>query len=151
WEHFVTQPLIGPIPHDDGSVDEVRLTGSFNADLAEEDRRFLVRDAARVLRPGGKGVTHGLMADRPFAGGPPRLPGLAARGARGAGQTEPLDEFGAAGLVGAQVVKYTEKPWFVHAEAELREVKVVAWKPEAAPGVGGRTVLYKGPFREAKA
>jgi hypothetical protein len=151
WEHYVTQPLTEPIPHEDGSVDEVRLTGTFNADLTEEKRRFLVREAVRVLKPGGKVVTHGLMADRPFAGAQPRLPGLAAMVARVPVQTEPLDALRDAGLVAAQVVKYTEKPWFVHAGAELREVKVVAWKPEAPPGAGVRTVLYKGPFREARA
>jgi catechol 2,3-dioxygenase-like lactoylglutathione lyase family enzyme len=150
WEHYLTEPLRGPAPHADDSVDEVRLTGAFNADLGEAGHRFLVAEAARVLKPGGKVVTHGLMADRPFAGAQPRLPGLAALVARVPVQTEPLDAFRAAGFVGAQLVKYTEKPWFVHAGAELREVKVVAWKPDAVEG-GERTVLYKGPFREARA
>jgi catechol 2,3-dioxygenase-like lactoylglutathione lyase family enzyme len=150
WEHFVTEPLRGAIPHADGAVDEVRLTGTFNADLSDADRSFLLREAVRVLRPGGKVVTHGLMADRPFVGAQPRLPGLAAMVARVPVQSEPLDAFAIAGLVAAQVVKYTEKPWFVHAGAELREVKVVAWKPESVAGVE-HTVLYKGPFREAKA
>jgi SAM-dependent methyltransferase len=150
WEHFVSEPLPGAIPHADASVDEVRLTGTFNADLGEADRQFLLREVVRVLRPGGKVVTHGLMADRPFAGPQPRLPGLAAMVARVPVQTEALDAFAGAGLVAAQVVKYTEKPWFVHAGAELREVKVVAWKPASAAGAE-HTVLYKGPFREAKA
>ena len=76
-----------------------------------------------------------------------RLPGLAAMVGRVPVQTEPLDAFAGVGLVAAQVVKYTEKPWFVHAGAELREVKVVAWKPEPANGAE-HTVLYKGPFRQ---
>src|SRR5262249_12749461 len=101
WEHYVTEATAAPIPHADGSVDEVRLTGTFTAALTDEQRRFLVGEAARVLRPGGKVVTHGLMADRPFAGPQPRLPGLAALVARVPVQTEPLDAFAAAGLAAA--------------------------------------------------
>jgi hypothetical protein len=149
WEHYVTEG-VGPVAHGDGTVDEVRLTGTFNADLTEEQRRFLVGEAVRVLRPGGKVVTHGLMADRPIPGPQPRLPGLAALVARVPLETEPLDAFRAAGLAAVQVVKYTEQPWFIHAGAGLREVKVIAHKPAVAAG-DAVTVVYKGPFAEARA
>src|SRR5262245_36414231 len=33
WEHYVTHPLPDRLAHADASVDEVRLTGSFNADF----------------------------------------------------------------------------------------------------------------------
>jgi catechol 2,3-dioxygenase-like lactoylglutathione lyase family enzyme len=151
WEHYVTQPLPDGIPHSDASVDEVRLTGTFNAALDDAGRLRLVREAARVLKPGGKIVTHGLMGDRPLPGAEPKLPGLAALVARVPVQTEPLTMFREAGFVGLQVVKYTEKPWFVHDGVEMREVKVIAWKPQV--GANGRTyrVVYKGPFRSATA
>jgi extradiol dioxygenase family protein len=150
WEHFVTHPLPDRVPHADGTVDEVRLTGTFNAGLSADERAFVVAEAARVLRPGGKVVTHGLMADRPFAGDQPKLPGLAAMVSRVPVQTEPAEAFVRAGFVGVQVVKYTDKAWFAHAGAELREVKLVAWKPRPA-GDGPRAVLYKGPFAAATA
>lgn len=151
WEHFVSNPLPDRIPHADGSVDEVRLVGSFNADLSDAQRAALLTEAGRVLKPGGKVLTHGLMGDKPFPGAQPKLPGLAAMVSRVPVQTEPVEAFRRAGFVGVQVVKYTDKPWFTHDGVELREVKLVAWKPKAADGGGERQVLYKGPFARATA
>jgi catechol 2,3-dioxygenase-like lactoylglutathione lyase family enzyme len=148
WEHYVSQPFPQRIPHQDGSVDEVRLTGTFNADVLDEQRRLLVGEAFRVLKPGGKVVAHGLMADRPLPGSQPKLPGLAALVARVPAQTEPLEMLAEAGLTGLQAVKYTEQPWFVHDGVELREVKWIAWKPDTAAAGQARWVLYKGPFRQ---
>ncbi len=152
WEHFVTNPLPDRIPHADGTVDEVRLVGTFNAELTDDQRAFLVTEAARVLKPGGKVLTHGLMGDRPFPGTQPKLPGLAAMVARVPVQTEPAEALRRAGFVGIQVVKFTEKAWFTIDGVELREVKFVAWKPAPATANDGtRPVLYKGPFARATA
>jgi hypothetical protein len=148
WEHYVTNPAPEQIPHADGTVDEVRLVGTFNAGLDEEGCRCLVREAWRVLKPGGKVLTHGLMADRPFPASQPSLPGLAALVARVPLQTEPLEAFRAAGFVGLQIVKFTESPWFVHDGVEMREVKLVGWRPDQ-PCSETRDVIYKGPFRQA--
>jgi len=149
WEHYVTQPLGGPIGHADGSVDEVRLTGTFNSSLDEAVRAFVVREALRILKPGGKVVTHGLMADRPLPGDQPKLPGLAALVTRVPARGEFVAALRAAGFVQVQAVKLTEKPWFVHDGVGLREVKFVAHKPR--PEEGARQVLYKGPFAEVTA
>jgi len=149
WEHYVTHPYPERIPHDDATVDEVRLTGSFNASLTNDQLRHVLAEANRVLKPSGKVVTHGLMGDRPFPGAQPKLPGLAAMVSRVPVQTEPLEMFQQANFVGAQIVKYTEKPWFTHDGVELREVKVIAWKPATTPENEMRPVLYKGPFAQA--
>lgn len=151
WEHFVTNPFPDSIPHPDGSLDEVRLVGTFNADLSEAQLAFLLSEAARVLKPGGKVLTHGLMGDKPFPGAQPKLPGLAAMVARVPVQTEPAAALGHAGFVGLQIVKYTEKAWFAIDGVELREVKFVAWKPASLAGTETRQVLYKGPFARATA
>jgi len=153
WEHFVSNPLPDRIPHPDGSLDEVRLVGTFNADLTDEQRAFLLGEAVRVLKSGGKVMTHGLMGDKPFPGAQPKLPGLAAMVSRVPAQGEPIDALRRAGFVGVQVVKYTEKAWFVLDGVELREVKFVAWKPGSAGATDGETrqVLYKGPFARATA
>lgn len=152
WEHFVSHPLPDRVPHPDGSLDEVRLVGTFNADLSVEQRSFLLSEAVRVLKPGGKVLTHGLMGDKPFPGAQPQLPGLAAMVSKVPAQTEPIAELRRAGFVGTQVVKYTEKAWFTVDGVELREVKLVAWKPAHTPPVTAtRQVLYKGPFARATA
>jgi catechol 2,3-dioxygenase-like lactoylglutathione lyase family enzyme len=150
WEHFLTHALPDRAPHEADTVDEVWLTGTFNADLPAPARARLLSEAMRVLRPGGKVVVHGLMADRPLTGAAPKLPGLAALVSRVPAHAEPIEALRAVGLVGVQMVKFTERPWFVHDGAELREVKVVGWKPEVAVGEA-RQVLYKGPFREVSA
>ncbi|MBL8792375.1 MAG: VOC family protein [Planctomycetia bacterium] len=147
WEHFVTAPPSERIPHGDGAVDEVRLTGSFNGSLDAGQVGALLREARRVLRLGGKVVVHGLCGDRPFANGQPQLPGLAAMVSRVPVHTEALDALCAAGFVGVHFVKFTEKPWFVIDGVELREVKLLALQPEITEAQ--RQVLYRGPFREA--
>jgi catechol 2,3-dioxygenase-like lactoylglutathione lyase family enzyme len=151
WEHFVTNPLNGPISHADESVDEVRLTGTFNAPLDEHTRRFVVGEAFRVLKPGGKVVTHGLMGDRPLPGGQPKLPGMGAMVSRVPARDEAASLLLSAGFVGVQTVKLTESPWFVHDGVGLREVKFVAWKPLPAAAADTHQVLYKGPFAQATA
>ncbi|QJX00981.1 ArsI/CadI family heavy metal resistance metalloenzyme [Frigoriglobus tundricola] len=150
WEHFVTAPPPTRIPHRDAALDEVRLVGTFNADLTDAQRTLLISEAARVLKPGGKLVTHGLMSDRPFPGAQPEVPGLAAMVARVPVQTEPIVQFRRAGFVGVQVTQFTEKAWFTINGVELREVKLIAWKPAPAPATTEtRPVLYKGPFARA--
>jgi catechol 2,3-dioxygenase-like lactoylglutathione lyase family enzyme len=151
WEHFVTSRLDGPVPHADDSVDEVRLTGTFNAPPDETARALVVREAFRVLKPGGKVVTHGLMGDRPLPGAQPKLPGLAALVSRVPDRDEVVSVVRSAGFVNVQATKLTEKPWFVHDGVGLREVKLIAWKPADCPDGGMRQVLYKGPFAQATA
>jgi catechol 2,3-dioxygenase-like lactoylglutathione lyase family enzyme len=148
WEHFITQAKPDRIPHADASLDEVRLTGSFNGPLDESQRLALVREARRVLRPGGRLLVHGLMADAPFPGSHPTLPGLAAMVSRVPLQTEPAEVLRAAGFTGIQIVKFTEKPWLEHDGVGVREVKILARQPyPEEPGM--RRVVYRGPFREA--
>jgi catechol 2,3-dioxygenase-like lactoylglutathione lyase family enzyme len=149
WEHFVTQPLCGPIPHADASVDEVRLAGTFNAALNEPGRAFVLGESFRILKPGGKVVAHGLMGDTALDS-QPRLPGLAALVSHVPARAEVVALLRSAGFVNLQVVKLTEKPWFVHDGVGLREVKLIAWKMPAEDGET-RQVLYKGPFVEASA
>jgi catechol 2,3-dioxygenase-like lactoylglutathione lyase family enzyme len=147
WEHFITSPLPERIEHLEASVDEVRLVGTFNANLMDTQQQLIVREARRVLKPAGKLLVHGLMADRPFPGKQPELPGLAALVSHVPVQSLPLELLKAAGFVGLHIARYSDKPWFRHEGVELREVKIVAWQPVASASY--RRVLYKGPFAEA--
>lgn len=147
WEHYIIAPVPERIPHEDGTVDEVRLTGSFNAALEIEQRQRFLQDVVRVLKPGGKLAVHGLVGDKPLRQ-QPRLPGLASMVQRVPMQTEPLDELQAAGFVGVQFTKFSEKAWFQVDGVEMREIKVIAFKPEP-PINETRQVIYRGPFAEA--
>jgi catechol 2,3-dioxygenase-like lactoylglutathione lyase family enzyme len=149
WGPQVAHALPEQIPHADDSVDEVRLEGTFNADLDEGRRARALAEAFRVLRPGGKVLVHALVADRPFPGGFPRLPGVAALVKRVPPEAEPAQALKAAGFVGLHLVKLSEAPWFRHDGVEMRELKLAGRKPAAAPEDRTRWVLYKGPFRQA--
>jgi catechol 2,3-dioxygenase-like lactoylglutathione lyase family enzyme len=151
WEHYVAEPVVKAIPHADDSLDEARLTGTFNAALDDATLARVAREVFRALKPGGRVVTHGLLGDRPLPGNQPKLPGLAALVSRVPALTEVIALLRSVGFVGVQAVKLTEKPWFVHDGVGLREVKLVGWKPAGASTAEMRKVLYKGPFAEAKA
>jgi catechol 2,3-dioxygenase-like lactoylglutathione lyase family enzyme len=99
WEHRLTEPLPARIPFDEQTVDEVRLEGTFNADLPTEQMKAFLAEVKRVLRCGGRVAVHGLTGDRPFPG-KPALPGLAAMV-----QRVPVDVevMGALGSVGFQL------------------------------------------------
>jgi catechol 2,3-dioxygenase-like lactoylglutathione lyase family enzyme len=146
WEHYITGPVQERIPHADHTVDEVRLTGTFNAVLPDGALTALLGEVRRILKPGGPVIVHGLVGDRPFAQ-PPQLPGLAALVQRVPQQGEPVEALQAAGFVGLHFIKFSEKAWFCIDGVELREMKLIAYQPASADGPV--QVLYPGPFAEA--
>ena len=150
WEHSVGHEFPDRIPHEDNSLDEVRLIGTFNMTLSAAQIEALLNEAFRALEPGGKMLVHGLMGDKPMPGSQPKLPGLAAMVSRVPAQSEPIDALRGAGFTGVQFVKFTDKAWFAHEGVSMREVKLVAWKPGETEN-GTRDVMYKGPFARAAA
>jgi catechol 2,3-dioxygenase-like lactoylglutathione lyase family enzyme len=145
WEHRLGQPLPDRIPLSDGSADEVRLRGTFNVALPDADRRRVLAEAARVLKPGGRVFTHTLTAERPVVG-PPDLPGPAAAVRHTPPEAEPVGLLEAAGFAGVRLVKFDAGPCFVRDGVGLREQQLEGFKP--AGGAGTAEVLYKGPFRQ---
>src|SRR5207245_7556553 len=73
WEHRMNEPVPAKFPGGDGSVDEVRLRGTFNVPLDDSTRRRVLSEAARVLRPGGELCVHVLVGERPMCA-PGQLP-----------------------------------------------------------------------------
>jgi hypothetical protein len=125
-------------------VDEVRLEGSLNVELAATVRSALFAEVRRVLRPGGKVIVHGLVADRPFPD-KPALPGLAALVQYVPVEADVAQWLRDAGFVGLFYEKLGDIHCFDAGAVELREMRLIGQQPGTAPGT--RQVLYKGPLR----
>ncbi|HUQ69099.1 MAG TPA: VOC family protein [Planctomycetaceae bacterium] len=143
WEHRILSPCPERIPHADGSVDFVRLEGTFNAELTNAQRAGLLSEVYRVLKPGGIVQAHGLAANcvLPMC---PVLHGVAALVRRVPVESEPLEELRAAGFHDIQITKLPAKAAFQCDAVQLRELKLSAWKPANVDDTPG-TVVYRGP------
>jgi catechol 2,3-dioxygenase-like lactoylglutathione lyase family enzyme len=78
FEHRLGDALPHPWPVESGTVDEVRLRGTFNTPRPSEEKARLLAEALRILKPGGHLLIHGLVSDKAHPQGFPRLPGPAA-------------------------------------------------------------------------
>jgi catechol 2,3-dioxygenase-like lactoylglutathione lyase family enzyme len=147
WEHRMGQPVPERAPNADGSVDEVRLRGTFNLPLGEGEAARLLAEARRVLRPGGRLFVHVLTAERPFAGDP-GLPGPASAVKHVPVDADVIGLVEAAGFEGVRLLKFDAKPCFVRDGVPLRETQIEAYRRPAVCCGEAVTVVYKGPFRE---
>jgi catechol 2,3-dioxygenase-like lactoylglutathione lyase family enzyme len=149
WEHRVMQPAPGRISHEDGTVDEVRLEGTFNSALQAEDRGRLLTEVMRVLKDGGLVLVHGLVADRAVSS-MPSLPGVASLVKRVPVESEALDELRDVGFENLRITKLSESPVFRSGPAEMREIKLTGMKSIGTTADSKpRRVVYKGPFAQA--
>jgi catechol 2,3-dioxygenase-like lactoylglutathione lyase family enzyme len=138
WNHLLTQEVPARIPHDDASLDEVRLEGTFNGRFGAVGPAAFLAEIFRVLRPGGKVAIHGLAAEQPMES--PGLPGLAALVQRVPGMAELSEALGAAGFGSL----YFEKLAITCLGGAFREVSLIGWRPVGSSDQ--RRVLYKGPL-----
>lgn len=152
WEHFATHPLPDRIPCDDESLDEVRLIGSFNQIDDSTRQDALLKEAARVLKPGGTLQVSGLMADKPFPNGEPALKNVAIVIKRITIADEVLGFLRTAGFQGIEMVNSKESTQrFTYDGVRLGEGRIRAVKPERnTPSEKDRFVFYKGPFVQTR-
>ncbi|HWG47957.1 MAG TPA: ArsI/CadI family heavy metal resistance metalloenzyme [Gemmataceae bacterium] len=130
WEHTLGQPVPESIARADDSVEEVRLRGTFNQPLTDDVKRRLLREADRVLRPGGRLFVHVLVADKPLAGAP-HLPGPAAAVRHVPLDSEPPRLLKAAGFQAIKRIKFEDKPCFVVDGVAMREMQLEGYKSSA--------------------
>lgn len=124
WEHRLGDRLPDRIPAADGSLDVVRLRGSFNVPLAAADRARMLAEVRRVLKPTGRLVVRGLTGEREVT-----TPGLTGAGARVEFVPTKDDLVGlvaGAGFRGVRLTKYGDPPCFVQDGNAMRETHIEA-------------------------
>ena len=142
WEHRLGQAFHAP--HSLGSLQEVRLKGTFNVAHTPDETLQILRESFDLLLPGGKLLVHVLTAESPFMG-TLNLPGPAAHVKHVPVRQELLTALEAAGFTGLYLTKFAPGPCFVHEGVEMRETMISGSKP-VPEGSEMRSVLYKGPF-----
>ncbi len=140
WEHRMYEPFNPPLTN----CDEVRLRGSFNVPVSNDEMRSQLAQAFDTLRPSGQVTVHILTSEEPIAGDL-QLPGPAAYVKYVPVRTDLLAAIEAAGFVDVQLSTFRSGACFEHEGIPLRETQIVAKRP-------GRVssdlcnVVFKGPF-----
>jgi catechol 2,3-dioxygenase-like lactoylglutathione lyase family enzyme len=147
WEHRMNEPVPVRVPLADGAADEVRLRGTLNLPLSASERRAVVAEAARVLKPGGRVFVHVLAGESPVEN--PALPGPAGAVRSVPFEADPVALLEEAGLVGVRMLKFDTKPCFVRNGVGMRELQLEAFAPVPAGEVTVE-VMYRGPFCEIR-
>jgi catechol 2,3-dioxygenase-like lactoylglutathione lyase family enzyme len=150
WEHQLDDCCGNTAGIADASMDEVRLSGTFNGNLNHGELSALLGEARRILRPGGKVLVQGLVGDKPFPGDPD-LPGLASKVHRIPVLHEPLDQLRQAGFVDLYYEQIGDIKCFNVNGVELNKIRVTGRRPATTDTAPGYTVVYRGPFGELTA
>lgn len=126
WEHRLGNPVPVRIDACDQSQDEVRLRGSFNVPLAENEQRLLLDEAKRVLKPNGRLLVRILAGDKTHPS--PSLPGKGAPVRFVPAKDDVMALISKSGLSGIRLLKYDDKPCFVADGVVMRETWIEAFR-----------------------
>lgn len=125
-EHRLGTPVPIRLEACDESQDEVRLRGSFNIPLAENEKELLIQEAIRVLKPRGRLLVRILAGDKTHPS--PSLPGKGAPVKFVPAKDDIMALISKAGMSGIRLLKYDEKPCFVSDGVTMRETHIEAFK-----------------------
>jgi catechol 2,3-dioxygenase-like lactoylglutathione lyase family enzyme len=126
WEHRLGSPIPSRINVCDQSQDEVRLRGSFNVPLTEQEQKRLLSEAKRVLKPNGRLLVRILSGDQPHAS--PKLPGSGAPVQFVPAKDDIVRLISDANLSGIRLLKYDDPPCFVYDGVTMRETHIEAFR-----------------------
>lgn len=125
WEHRLGTPFPNRIELCDRSVDEVRLRGSFNEPMSEEQQRHLMSEAKRILKPQGRLLIRILSGES--AHSQPNLPGPGAAVKFVPAKDDIVQLVAASELSGIRLLKYDDPPCFVFDGIKMRETHIEAF------------------------
>ena len=139
-----TRPLM-----DDNSVDLVVSNCVLNL-VSPEDRRQMIAEIFRVLKPGGRVAISDIVADEAVPQHLQDDPELWSGCISGAFQEQAfLQAFLDAGFVAVAYDKWQAEPWQVVEDIEFRSVTLTATRQVMEECLDyGHAVIYKGPFSE---
>lgn len=147
FESWKTKQCVDAPLIETGSVDLVISNCVLNL-VAEQDRKQMITEIFRVLKPGGRVAISDIVADEYV---PEHLKNDATLWSgciSGAfHEKDFLQAFTHAGFVGSSYDKWDASPWQVVEGIEFRSVTLTAVKPSKADlHDGGHGVMYKGPY-----
>jgi catechol 2,3-dioxygenase-like lactoylglutathione lyase family enzyme len=146
WTHALTAPIPERIGFADASLDEVCVEGTFNGPRDDGKKQAFLSEIARVLRPGGTVAIHGMAGDRPFPG-TPAFPGIAALVQHVPTVAELTEQLHNAGF-GNLFLEKCDSVCLSVPGVELREIRLLATRPESTESASAGYVMYRGPFAE---
>lgn len=149
WEHRLGEPIPASIPADDNSLHEIQCEGTINGFPDAPNRRNLLVDACRALRPGGTLSVHGLSGDR-ASRSTPSLPGPAAAVQFVPATGDVVDEVARAGFVEVRLETLSDRAYFEVDGVPMRELRLSARKPGHRPRAVTHQAIYLGPMAEVK-
>ena len=126
WEHKLGTPIPLRIDACDQSQDEVRLRGSFNVPLTDEEQKTLLAEAARVLKPKGRLLVRILSGDQTHSA--PKLTGSGAPIRFVPAKDDIVRLIADSNLSGIRLLKYDDPPCFVHDGVTMRETHIEAFR-----------------------
>lgn len=131
----------------DNSVDLVISNCVLNL-VSDEQKRQLVEEIFRVVKPGGRIAISDIVSDEPVPHHLKQDKELWSGCISGAfGEQEILNVFGNTGFQAVCINKWSAKPWQVIEGIEFRSVTITAIKGEDSECLDmGHAVIYRGPF-----